>query len=38
MFWGTLTVGEVGIRIGKPSVVLLKHTHFPITETAMKLN
>lgn len=31
-----LSVGEVGIR--SPSVMLLKHMHFPILESAMKLN
>ncbi len=31
-------MGEVGIRFGRPSVMLLKHTHYPILENAMKLN
>lgn len=31
--------GEVGIKSGCPSVMLLKHLlHFPILESAMKLN
>lgn len=31
--------GEEGIRIGCPSVMLLKHLlHFPILESAMRLN
>lgn len=31
--------GEVGIKTGCPSVMLLKHLlHFPILESAMKLN
>lgn len=35
-FRSILNVGEVGIR--SPSVMLLKHMHFPILESAMKLN
>lgn len=31
-----ISVGEVGIR--SPSVMLLKHMHFPILESAMKIN